>query len=313
VGGLPVWLQQVWTSQDATLISALKTSPKEEWHLLDVPQAIKDAGLNVAVVDGNLVYTVVAGVSSEVLATGFLERMDDGDEIRLPCSMDKKAWNDEASLRLKAQFIVVELHAKTVDKTVRFALRQKPRDTVCLGWADEARLTLLNTWELKRKYPWPTLLHIKQADDKDMSGPIEVLLNNVKTSLDVKFERQHEMIRIVLSCPELDKRLEDWSAGLAKLKRKLDDEKKTERDMTEKLGKAKGDEKNRLAMAIGRAQEAQKQTAKDRHDIVAKAQEASRQLKLIKPIVVYDPWDLPIAEVVLELVAPSDSGAGGSK
>jgi len=315
-----VWLDQEWTEGSATLVCKLASGAAEKWLLLDFPlNAKQKLGLRVfKSPEGGLSVTQGSGTSAQTLVEGIVKRRNDGKTVLLECNPDRKAWANE-ELRHMIQSMVLELHAKNAGKTARFVLRPKKpqRCAAKFGWVGDKQPTLLKSWHADIEYPWPGLLHGRPGErngDKGGFKPVSVKIGKKKFNLEPAVHQQEKKARVILSAAEIDERLKEWEAGLADQKRKLEEAKKKEKNLNEKLSKAKGQQGNQIHGDLKKATEAQRKAEIEIQKRITQIGTMSTKLEKLGPIVIYDPWDLPVAEVTIKLVPPQPAGdTGGGK
>ena len=298
-----VWLDQEWTEGPATLVCKLASNAAERWLLLDFPlNAKQKLGLRAGTSpEDGLSVTQGSGPSAQTLVEGTLKRGDDGKTVLLECNLDRKAWADE-KVRQMIQFLVLEVRANDARKTARFVLRPEGRQdcTVRFGWLGDKKPTLLEFSHAEIKYPWATLLHGRpEHPDGDKGGfkPVRVKIGNKDRDLRIAIQKQEKNARVALSSPELDKKIEAWAVDLADQRGKLKEASKGPK-------KEQQEDRNKREKVKCKAGEAIDK-------LIGEIKAMSKQLKSAGPIIILDPWDLPVAEVTIELVVPSRRGTSG--
>jgi len=282
----------------------LESAADERWELLDIPGRVAQRSIRSCTQEGHAVLEV-PGVSAQVLVQAVLKRRDDGKEIVLHLTADQVAWRDP-KLRLTIRFLVVQVRAKDARKTVRFALRPKKAQgcTAKCGWTDGKALVLLERWHVDVDYPWPKLLHGRPGESEGFS-PRSVKVDGKTINLLLTVREQEQKARVAMSCSELDEWLKGCEKGLNDANR---DRKKAEErlhDLRKRLSEAKrDDEKKQIRQELKEAEKQREGAEAAARKITSRVAEASQQLRAPGPLLIYDPWDLSVAEVDIELVPP---------
>ena len=122
-------------------------------------------------------------------------------------------------------------------------------------------------------------------------------IGNKDRDLRIAIQKQEKNARVALSSPELDKKIEAWAVDLADQRGKLKEASKGPK-------KEQQEDRNKREKVKCKAGEAIDK-------LIGEIKAMSKQLKSAGPIIILDPWDLPVAEVTIELVVPSRRGTSG--
>jgi len=310
-GAVNAWPEQGWKEGRPVEVPVrIESGPDERWELLDLPSRVVQKGIRSYAVRGHAVVGLSGGLSPQVLVRGVLKRSVDRKKLLLKCTADKAAWADP-KLGLMIQWLVVQIRARDAQTTVRFALRKEgPLEWKArCGWIN-GKVTLLKSLQPQPSYPWPKVLRIGLRG-RGPSDSVELHMNDKKVKVSIVVAPQGDKSSIALSSVYLDKRFAQWDKGLADNKTELQERENTVRTRQEEHDRANGQDKEITRGRLKEAREALGKAENEIQRIVDKIKALAAQLEKAGPIVVYDPWDLPVAEVRIELVPPGKQGEPG--